>query len=367
MRSFTKPSTRTAQRFRPSLETLESRWCPSAAGIVQTGATLTIQGDGANDAIVVRDNGQGGVTASITLASGTQTFTGTGISAIDINAGGGNDTIDYALTGALRETESLMLCLGKGNNQVGVNDAAGLLNAVLAISVDGAGHNKITTQFGAVTGSRLNLSECFGAGGATSHVNFAGLLSSSLVTVQVSSGLGNAHVFAQVGNVSSSNLQFVTHLGKGANSFALTAAGNLQNAVVHFNIDAGCGSNTITFGTVGVNVDTTSRLNLDTCTGTGNDTVNMTYAGVMDGELDLNLQGGKSNDTMDAVLTLEQGSTGRVWGREQGGNGTNMMTFDIYDDSNPGGKSTLALLNAILNGGTGTDDLSATRNVKVIV
>jgi hypothetical protein len=73
-RSLIKTSNRPASRFLPRVEALESRWCPSTGGIVQTGSALVIRGDGANDTITVSDNGQGGVTASITLAGELNEF-----------------------------------------------------------------------------------------------------------------------------------------------------------------------------------------------------------------------------------------------------------------------------------------------------
>jgi hypothetical protein len=353
------------KRCLPQLEVLENRWCPSAPGIVQTGHTLSITGDGANDIIRISDNGQGGVMASITLANSSQKVSATGITDIKIESGAGNDTISYALTSTLKQNQSLMLCLDKGSNQAFLDYSAGLQHSDLAIAVGAAGNDQLTTQFGAMTGSRLNLSECLGASPVTSHVNF-GALSSSLATVCVNSSSGSDHLFAQVGNANNSNLQFLTQLGKGADSFNLQASCNLVNSVVHFDIDAGSGADAITFNAQDVNVDSTSRFNLESCTGAGNDTVTMTYSGVMNGELDVNLQGGTGDNTMQTALTLDPGSMGRLHGNLHGGAGNDDMTFDVFNNSNPGGKSTLALLQALLDGGAGDNTLSATPNVKVI-
>jgi hypothetical protein len=334
---------------------------------VQNGSALVIQGDGANDTISVSDNGQGGVTASITLAHRTQTLSAAGIASIQINAGNGNDTIGYALTGALSQPESLALALGKGHSQVALDYSAGLTNTALAVGIAGrAGGSQVTTQFGALASSRLNLSEFLGLAGGTSHVNFGGPVSGSLVVVSVNGGPASDQVFAQVGNVSSSTIQFFAHLGKGANTFDLQAAGSLQNAVVHFDVFAGSGGNTVAFNAPAVNLDTTSRLNLESWTGTGNDSVTLNYSGQMDGELWAHLIGGPGNDTMSAAETLAPGSTGRVWEGLFGGKGDDTMTFDVSDQSNPGGPSTLSRLDALLDGGPGHNQLSATPNVRVI-
>jgi hypothetical protein len=363
-----RSSTRHAPRFLPQVEALESRWCPSAAGIVQTGSALVIQGDGANDIITVSDNGQGGVTASITLAKRTQTLSAAGIRSIQINAANGNDTIGYALTGALSQpTESLTLSLGKGRSQVALDYSAGLTNTALAVGIRGrAGGSELTTQFGALTNSRLNLSEFLGLAGGTAHVNFGGPVTGSLVVVNVTGGPANDQVFARVGNVSNSNIQFFGHLGKGANTFDLEAAGNLQNAVVHFDIATGSGGSTIAFDAQGVNLDTTSRLNVDSFTGSGNDSATLNYSGQMDGELWAHLLGGPGNDTTDATETLAAGSTGRAWEGLSGGRGDDTMTFNLYDQSNPGGKSTLSRLDAVLDGGPGHNQLTSTPNVRVV-
>ena len=334
---------------------------------MQNGHSLVIQGDGANDVITVRDNGQGGVTASITLASGVKTIDATGVTSIEIDAGGGNDSISYALTGALSQNDSLKVCMGKGSSQATLDFSAGLVDAALAVHIDGGkGDNEVTTQFGPITDSRVNLTECLGKGDATSHVNFGGTLSSSLVTATVNGGAGADEVFVQLGNVSNSNLQFFSCLGKGANSFDLEETGSLQNSVVHFHVDGGSGGNSVTFNANEVNVDETSRLNLDTCPGAGNDTVTVNYSGQMDGELDVKAYGGQGNDTMNVDLTLEQGSTGRIHAHVNGGAGDDVMSLNVYDHSNPGGPSTLSLLDAVLNGGSGHNTLTATPNVKVV-
>jgi hypothetical protein len=365
-RLLTKNSTRSAHRFLPTLEALETRWCPSAVGISQNGSTLVIQGDSANDTVKISDNGQGAISASISLASGTKTVNATGITTIKINSGNGSDSISYALTNPLAQQEQLTLNMGKGNSQINLDFSAGLQYGQLAVNFDGGeGSDQLTTTFGALTGSRLNLNECLGQSGATSHVNFAGALNNSLAVVVVNGGAASNQVFAQLGDASSSNLQFMVNFGKKADSFDLEETGNLQNAVVHFDLDGGAGGANILLNAKNVNLDTTSRLNLDSWSGSGKDNVKVNYSGQMNGELWLDLEGGKGKDTMTAVLTLAQGSTGRLNGTLHGGKGDDTMTFDVFDNSNPGGPSTLAKLYAVINPGSGHNIISATPNVKI--
>jgi hypothetical protein len=362
--SFRQPATRSTRRSLPRLEALESRWCPSAVGIVQNDQTLTIRGDGANDTIQISDDGKGDVTATIILASGTRTISATGVTKIVIDAGGGNDTIGYALTGALTgRSEKLHLDLDKGSNQVNLDFSAGVTNSALAVSMDDAtGSNQLTTTFGAITGSRVNLTENLGPAGSTSHVNFGGPLSSSNPIVVITGGRGDEQVFAQVGDETNANLQFFSYLGRGANTFDLDSTGNLVNSIEHFDVEAGGGGNTVIFNAKGVNVDLTSRLNLHTDLGHGSDTVTENYSGVMDGELDGIIATGAGADTVNINLTLDNGSTGRLHDLAFGGRGNDTMTYDVFDNSNPGGKSTMSLL----DGGRGDNTLNATPNVKVI-
>jgi hypothetical protein len=366
-RSFTQPSTRSTRRFLPTLESLESRWCPSAAGVFQQGHTLVIQGDGSNDTISVSDDGKGDITASITLAGGTKTISAVSIKEIDIHAGGGNDTIGYALTGTLSQSEKLHLTLGKGSSQVNLDFSAGIADSALAVFIgETTGSNKITTEFGAITGSRVNLTEILGPAGSTTHVNFGGPLSSSDPTVVIRGGAGADQVFAAVGDETNANVQFFSYFGKGANTFDLESTGNLVNSIQHFEVDASSGDNTVTFDAKGVNVDMTSRLNLQSYLGVGNDTVTENYSGVMDGELDGVIDLGAGNDTLNVNVTLDSGSNGRLHMRAYGGRGDDNLTFDVFDNSNPGGKSTMALLDAILFSVLGHDTDNTTPNVKVI-
>ncbi len=369
-RSFTQPATHSTRRFLPRLESLESRWCPSAAaaGVFQHGQILAIRGDVSNDTISISDDGKGDASAAlITLASGTTSISATGINDIKIDAGGGNDTIGYALTGALSQAEKLRLSLGKGSSQVNLDFSAGVTDSALAVFIgDTTGSNQITTQFGAITGSRVNLTENLGPAGSTTHVNFGGALSGSDATVVINGGAGADQVFATVGDETNANLQFFTRLGKGANSLDLESTGNLVNSIEHFVTYGGAGGDTVTYDAKGVNVDLTSRLNLETYLGAGSDNVTVNYSGVMDGELDGSIHAGAGDDTVNISLTLDQNSTGRVHFRAFGGKGNDMLTYDVYDNSNPGGKSTLALLDAVLYSILGHDTDSTTPNVKVV-
>src|SRR5689334_3819827 len=90
------PSKRHARRYIPHLENLEDRCCPSAS-IFQSGQTLAVFGDNADNHITVVQSDRG-VQIAINDAA-AQTFTG--ISRIYVASGDGNDTVNvgYAFRG----------------------------------------------------------------------------------------------------------------------------------------------------------------------------------------------------------------------------------------------------------------------------
>ena len=84
----------------PSLEALEDRTCPSS--VVLSGHSLLVTGNATSDVITVRDGGRGNVSVSVRDSAGhVLSRSLTGVQTIQINSLGGNDKLDYALTGAL--------------------------------------------------------------------------------------------------------------------------------------------------------------------------------------------------------------------------------------------------------------------------
>src|SRR5262245_35065621 len=83
--------------FLPSVEGLEQRSL-MACSILAAGGVLTIVGDGANDHVTLYDDGHGSVVGS---ADGAGDFSYTGIKDIVVDAGAGNDIVDYHITGKI--------------------------------------------------------------------------------------------------------------------------------------------------------------------------------------------------------------------------------------------------------------------------
>src|SRR5947209_4776138 len=102
--------------FVPVLEAMEPRRCPSAASVLVTNHTLVIHTAHAADTVVITDDGQGDVSATV---SGAESASGSGsqIRLIRMIDDGGSDSITYQLTSALKKSETIDLRLRHGNDQ----------------------------------------------------------------------------------------------------------------------------------------------------------------------------------------------------------------------------------------------------------
>ena len=95
--------------------------------------------------------------------------------------------------------------------------------------------------------------------------------------------------------------------------------------------------------------------------GQGNDTLGVSLAGVVSGDLRLHLDGGVGHDAVTAEVQVSAGSTGNVQARILGGVGNDALTLLITDLS-----AGAAEIDALINGGSGFDTAVATPNVDVI-
>jgi hypothetical protein len=93
--------------------------------------------------------------------------------------------------------------------------------------------------------------------------------------------------------------------------------------------------------------------------GPGKDNVTVSYAGVLNGHLNFTANGGAGDDTVVGTIALGAGSTGSLKGRVNGGAGDDNLTFNITG-------TTTGTIDAILDGGPGTDKCVHTANVTAI-
>src|SRR5207249_760093 len=112
-----------ARKYRPALENLEGRSCPSV-NVVVHGHTLFVQGDAADNTVTITDQGDGHISATITGSSGTATNSGAGIRNVIVTTQGGSDTVNYTLASDLTSNLNLGIDLGA------YRDAATAVNTV---------------------------------------------------------------------------------------------------------------------------------------------------------------------------------------------------------------------------------------------
>jgi hypothetical protein len=288
----------------PRLEALEDRNCPSFIAV--KGHTLLIFGDATADTVSIMDSGNGTVMGTID----GQTATGTSIKNIVVHTGGGDDTLTYMLTNALTTAEHLQINMGSGKDSATLNFSPGITNTRLKVDFTGGrGDDTLTTMFGPIMNS---------------HVNFR------------------------------------ANLGKGDDTFDGTLLGNIiGDSAVRFLVQGGKGADTLGFHAAATNIDAGAELAVNLRGGKGNDTINVDYAGQLNGEFVLNTDGGKGDDTITANVTLNAGSTGEFRGRMRGGPGMDTLTFNVFDNS--GGTADV---DAFIFGHPG-DTITHTPNVSV--
>jgi hypothetical protein len=295
-----------AARFVPQLEALEDRNCPSFIAV--EGHTLLIVGDNTADTISITDSGNGTVSGTID----GQSAMGTAINHIVVHTRNGNDTLTYTLTNPLTTPEHLLIDMGNGTDSATLDFSPGITNTRLKVDFNGHnGTDTLTTMFGALTNSNVN---------------------------------------------------FRANLGKGADTFDDTLLGNIVgDSAVRFLVQGGKGADTLGFHADTTNIDAASKLAVNLLGGKGDDTINVDYAGQLNGKFALNANGGKGNDTIDANVTLNAGSAGDFVGHVRGGPGTDTLTFNVIDNS--GGTADV---DALLFAHAG-DTVTNTPNVTVVM
>ena len=294
-----------AGRFTPQLETLEDRCCPST--VTFHTHILTLNGDANNNTMIVRDDGHGDV--KVTLNG--RTTSASGVQQILINSKGGNDDIDYALTGKLTTSEQLKLNLGNGNDRVRLDYSKGVSAPSLKIDVDGGGGDQdITALFGAIANTDLDVS---------------------------------------------------ANLGNGWDHFSAFFNGNLTGAAnVDVNVHGGRGIEGVNVQIDG-NIGAAAKLGVEAFLGTQNSTLHVNYKGQLDGRLAILEQGGSSWNWMETHVDLLPGSDGSLYVRELGGADSNLLLLNINT-----AHSHLRSLDAVVNGGRGVNTTVHTANVRAI-
>lgn len=134
-----------SRRFIPRLVALDDRCLPTVtAGIVPGTTILQITGDDTANTVQITDDSSAGV-ITVTGDGVTQRFAAAAVESIVVNTLGGDDVVEYDLTGALSTTRLVSVDLGNGNDTFTANVNAQISGAGtnVGISVSG-GHGADT-------------------------------------------------------------------------------------------------------------------------------------------------------------------------------------------------------------------------------
>ena len=327
---------------------------PSTNGVTTAIAgSLVVVGSG-TDSLNVDDTGnttgQSGTLTSTTLTGlgmGASGITYSGLSALNINLGSGNDTLNVRSTNSTTVTT---LNTGAGANVVNVGSnepstsgvTTGIAGSLIVVgsgsdtmNVDDTGNT--TGQSGTLTSTTLT-----GLGMGVSGITYTGL---SALNVSLGSG-------GDTFNVRSTNSTTVTTVNTGAGANVVNVGSNepstsgVTTGIAGSLVVVGSGSDTMNVDDTGNTTGQSGTLTSTTLTGLGMGTSGITYSGLS--ALNINL--GSGNDTFNVrstnsttVTTLNTGA------------GANVVNVGSNEPSNSG--VTTGIAGSLVVVGSGSDTM----------
>ena len=325
---------------------------PTTPAITQVGTSLRITDPTGGDTITIADDGAGDITATITNTSTSATVIAsesfTGINRVIINSTGGDETLDYTLTGALAQAERIQASLAKGSNKVDIEATSGISSGSLFLDVNASGGtNTVTENFGDLTSAKLFDVTNVGGGGNTvtedlTDADEGTVLSSSKVLLSINGSGGDNTLDSTV----TGSLSTATDSTTGSTLlFDIQGSGgeNTIDATVNGDIDAG----SIVGGSVGANANGGDCGHSSTSSSVGGDTVSFNYDGNVLGTLGVRVTGSGNAETLNTNIVVESASTGKVFAVERvshHGSTPDTLTFNVTDNSAVGGVTGLSKL-----------------------
>lgn len=312
--------------FRPGLESLETRWCPSTTANLTNGVLWIVGNSGANVVSVTQDHGATDMT--VKFDGQQKNFVPSDVQKIIVILKGGADDFTYQLGGGsdLDDPMALDVRLGRGADKAQFdlfhngdpNGVATIKKNLTVVLGGGLGNDEVDVLFGAIDSAVVSFKGKLAAGNDVFTASFKGdLLGTAAATVELS-GL------------------------PGKDELTTTASADA------FNNDG-----------TGIDIDAGASLAITLRGGYGVDTVTTTYQGVLHGQLNVINGGGPAGDTLTANLTAAAGSDGSVDASVHGKLGPDNLTLNLVDNS--GG--TLNIIQALIDGGPDNDTCTATPNV----
>jgi len=365
-------------------EALEQRRLLSAT-ITQSGNTLTVNGDGANDVVQVTDLLSGKISVSYLVASGQmQTKAYTGVAHVVINTGAGDDTVRYSATGGggggggvvgvplVDMFADVTLNTGAGNDSVfikygnvagpvGVNASLGDGTDAFQMDVTGA-----ASANGGTTAFTVKLKLDGGAGNDTARASFFDVFTDVSTTM----GAGNDALYLKYGGFKGESL-LAADLGAGNDTFDLAATGGsnaagapAQAQAIFIKLTGSDGNDTATMSFFDVFLDVAADL------GTGNDSIFLKYelsaANTADRPADMisdarvGITGGVGNDSATVAVLLPYMERAREAAiTADMGAGNDSFQLDGTGEDNGVAGALAAKIYLKLDGGDGNDAVKA--------
>jgi hypothetical protein len=316
---------------RPGLENLESRWCPAVTlGLQDGGQTLVITGDNAANILQIIQNDNANTLTVQVTGGPSQTFTSSAIKNVKINLLGGNDNLVYKLGGGsdFQFAKTIQAQMGSGDD---------------------------TSAFLFAADGQSNLAEIRAA-----------------LNVSVQETFGNDRTEIELGTVDDVPVNVQTRMAFGDDLVTVRLFGDLQDdAAVKLDLvdvngilglpqfKGGNDQYSVKAG-FDVDIDENALLDIVMTTFDGNDRLDLDYEGELDGRLRAVLNAGAGTDDLKVKLEADNGSDGTVDVKLLGAAGNDKLNFQLVVDND------VAILNALADGGSGTDVGTVSPNVTKI-
>ncbi|MBI2826142.1 MAG: hypothetical protein HYX69_15795 [Planctomycetia bacterium] len=211
--------------FQPQLEALEDRLCLSVtvtSVAVANGNELRITGDSAADTVNIADAGNGHI--EVTDASGTLLGSADNVTRVKVNTKGGEDVVNYALTGPLTNSESVTIYLGTGEgDSANIDLSQGVTGANLRMYVEGsAAADTIAATLGPLSDARVGLTIDGRAGDDNISVTSAAadIQEDASLRVQLLGGRGDDNITTTFDGELLGDFRYAVNGGQGADTIA---------------------------------------------------------------------------------------------------------------------------------------------------
>ncbi len=212
-------------------------------------------------------------------------------------------------------------------------------------------------------------------GGNTAALDFSAGISNADLSIDVDASGGKNNVTEIIGALTSAHLYDSVAGWGGGDTFDATLSGGLSASRALVSVDGEGGGDTLGLHHVKGDIAADSLLAAYVGGGSkGGDTIAFDYTGALNGKLFASADGRGGNETITQSVTINQGSTGKLFTDMHAGKGStpNNLTLNLTDNSGGAGNtSTLASVNALIiqqPGDTVTQNVSAndTADVQVI-